>query len=83
MSKVDEDRPHRGEEATNPERSPGNSEHPRAGSAIRRSKSHSKAIAANAAKRTRAGQALIDSEAKYRRLFEAAQDGILILNPKT
>jgi two-component system, cell cycle sensor histidine kinase and response regulator CckA len=83
MSKTNEDRTHRGGKATNPERSPGNSAHLRAHSAIRDSKSHSKTIAANATKRTRAGQALIDSEAKYRRLFEAAQDGILILNPKT
>jgi PAS domain S-box-containing protein len=29
------------------------------------------------------GQALRDSEARYRRLFEAAQDGILILNAQT
>jgi len=29
------------------------------------------------------GQALKDSEARYRRLFETAQDGILILNAKT
>jgi two-component system cell cycle sensor histidine kinase/response regulator CckA len=83
MSKTNEERTHRGEEATNPERSPGNSAHLRPASAIRSCKSHSKALTANAAKRTRAGQALIDSEARYRRLFEAAQDGILILNPKT
>ncbi len=29
------------------------------------------------------GQALRDSEARYRRLFETAQDGILILNAET
>jgi PAS domain S-box-containing protein len=83
MSKTNSESTQTGEEATNLERSAGNSEHLRAGSAIRGCKSHSKTLAANAAKRTRAGQALIDSEAKYRRLFEAAQDGILILNPKT
>jgi PAS domain S-box-containing protein len=83
MSKTNSESTQTGEEATNLERSAGNSEHLRAGSAIRGCKLHSKTLAANAAKRTRAGQALIDSEAKYRRLFEAAQDGILILNPKT
>lgn len=31
----------------------------------------------------RSGQALRDSEARYRRLFETAQDGILILNAQT
>jgi hypothetical protein len=76
MSKTNEDRTHRGGKATDPERSPGNSAHLRADSGIRGSKPNSKTIAANAAKRTRAGQALIDSEARYRRLFEAAQDGI-------
>jgi PAS domain S-box-containing protein len=29
------------------------------------------------------GQALRDSEARYRRLFETAQDGVLILDAKT
>jgi PAS domain S-box-containing protein len=31
----------------------------------------------------RSGQALRDSEARYRRLFETAQDGILILDAQT
>jgi two-component system, cell cycle sensor histidine kinase and response regulator CckA len=50
---------------------------------IRGQKSRESALAANVMKRRRPGQLLIDSEAKYRRLFEAAQDGILILNAKT
>ena len=37
----------------------------------------------NVIKRRPSGQALIDSEVRYRRLFEAAQDGILILNATT
>ena len=43
---------------------------------IRGQKSRESALAANVMKRRRPGQLLIDSEAKYRRLFEAAQDGI-------
>src|SRR5579859_5978390 len=39
--------------------------------------------AGNVTKRTRSGEALRDSEARYRRLFETAQDGILILDAKT
>src|ERR1035437_3991635 len=35
------------------------------------------------AKRVPTGQRLSDSETRYRRLFEAAQDGILILDAKT
>jgi two-component system, cell cycle sensor histidine kinase and response regulator CckA len=35
------------------------------------------------AKSTYSGETLQDSEARYRRLFEAAQDGILILNAET
>ncbi len=35
----------------------------------------------DATERTRAGQALQTSETRYRRLFEAAKDGILILDP--
>ncbi|TAK60716.1 MAG: PAS domain S-box protein, partial [Bacteroidetes bacterium] len=34
-------------------------------------------------KRRRAEEAIVDSEARYRRLFEAARDGILILNADT
>lgn len=37
----------------------------------------------NIGKRTRSEEALQDSEARYRRLFEAAQDGILILDAET
>ncbi len=37
----------------------------------------------NIAKRTPKMNALADSESRYRRLFETAQDGILILNAKT
>ena len=37
----------------------------------------------NITKRTRAGEALRASESRYRRLFEAAQDGILILDAKS
>lgn len=37
----------------------------------------------NIAEHVPSGQALKDSEARYRRLFETAQDGILILNAKT
>jgi two-component system, cell cycle sensor histidine kinase and response regulator CckA len=37
----------------------------------------------NITKRTRSGEALRASESRYRRLFEAAQDGILILDAKT
>ncbi len=37
----------------------------------------------DATERTRAGQALRASETRYRRLFEAAKDGILILDPDT
>ncbi|HEY5027578.1 MAG TPA: ATP-binding protein [Candidatus Angelobacter sp.] len=36
----------------------------------------------NITKRTRSGEALRASESRYRRLFEAAQDGILILDAK-
>jgi two-component system cell cycle sensor histidine kinase/response regulator CckA len=39
--------------------------------------------AGNITKRTRSGEALRDSEARYRRLFATAQDGILILDAKT
>jgi two-component system, cell cycle sensor histidine kinase and response regulator CckA len=64
-------------------RSETNSEHLRAGSVIENRKARSKPLTVRATKRTRVGQALIDSEVKYRRLFEAAKDGILILNAKT
>jgi PAS domain S-box-containing protein len=37
----------------------------------------------NASERKRAGAALVASELKYRRLFEAARDGILILDADT
>jgi hypothetical protein len=50
MSKTNEERIHRGEKATNQERSPGNLAHLHADSAIRGAKSHTKTIAANAAK---------------------------------
>jgi len=69
---------HAEQEPRLPERSAGSSERLRMGSPIRDYKSQSKTPAANARKRTRAGEARIDSEAGYRRLFEAAQDGILI-----
>src|SRR6476660_9343526 len=39
--------------------------------------------AGNITKRTHTGEALQVSEARYRRLFEAAQDGILILDAET
>jgi two-component system, cell cycle sensor histidine kinase and response regulator CckA len=52
-------------------------------SPIRDYESQSKTPATNAARRTRAREARIESEAKHHRLFEAAQDGILILNAKT
>jgi two-component system, cell cycle sensor histidine kinase and response regulator CckA len=64
-------------------RSKKNSEHLRARSVIENRKARSKPLIFRPTKRTRAGQALIDSEVKYRRLFEAAKDGILILNAKT
>jgi PAS domain S-box-containing protein len=71
-------------QATTPERSVGGLDELRVPSTIRDRKSRNKALAVDAKPRMRAGQeALIDSEAKYRRLFEAAQDGILILNAKT
>jgi two-component system, cell cycle sensor histidine kinase and response regulator CckA len=70
-------------QATTPERSAGIAEHLRVGSAVENCKSRSRTLAGNATKRRRARQALADSEARYRRLFEAAQDGILILNAKT
>jgi two-component system, cell cycle sensor histidine kinase and response regulator CckA len=65
------------------ERLAGSSERLSLGSPIRDRISQSKTPAANARKRTRTGEARIDSEAGYRHLFEAAQDGILILNAKT
>ena len=37
----------------------------------------------NGTSRTLTGQALRDSEVRYRRLFESAQDGILILDAET
>lgn len=43
----------------------------------------SKVEAIDTTKHAPVGQALKDSEARYRRLFEAAQDGILILDAKT
>ena len=43
----------------------------------------SRVAAVNIKKRTRSEEALKDSEARYRRLFEAARDGILILDAKT
>jgi two-component system cell cycle sensor histidine kinase/response regulator CckA len=55
----------------------------RMSSRIRDYESQSKTPATNAARRTRAREARIESEVKYHRLFEAAQDGILILNAKT
>jgi PAS domain S-box-containing protein len=39
--------------------------------------------AGNIGNHTRSKEALQDSEARYRRLFEAAQDGILILDAET
>jgi PAS domain S-box-containing protein len=39
--------------------------------------------AIDTAKHAPSGQALRDSEARYRRLFETAQDGVLILDAKT
>jgi two-component system, cell cycle sensor histidine kinase and response regulator CckA len=74
---------HAEQEPRLPERSGGSSERLRMGSSIRDRKSQSNTPADNAKKRTRVGGARIDSEAGYRRLFEAAQDGILILNAKT
>jgi two-component system cell cycle sensor histidine kinase/response regulator CckA len=52
-------------------------------SAIENPNARGKSLTVRATKRSRVGQALIDSEVKYRRLFEAAKDGILILNAKT
>ena len=43
----------------------------------------SSVAAENTKKRTLSEEALRDSEARYRRLFEAARDGILILDAKT
>jgi PAS domain S-box-containing protein len=45
--------------------------------------SRSRRKAGNITKRTHSRKALQDSEARYRRLFEAAQDGILILDAET
>jgi PAS domain S-box-containing protein len=42
-----------------------------------------KKVASKAAKCSPMEQRLIDSEVRYRRLFESAQDGIAILDPKT
>jgi PAS domain S-box-containing protein len=72
---------HAGRQATALERSAASLE--RVSSVMRDRKSQNRALAANAMKRRRAGQLLIDTEAGYRRLFETAQDGILILNAKT
>ena len=47
------------------------------------SKKETQAIAKAGARRKTTAQRLKDSELKYRRLFEAAQDGILILNGDT
>jgi PAS domain S-box-containing protein len=47
------------------------------------SKKETQAIAKAGAQRKTTAQRLKDSEVKYRRLFEAAQDGILILNGDT
>ena len=51
--------------------------------ALRDDKLNGKTLAVKAAKCSPMEQRLLDSEAKYRRLFEAAQDGIVILDPKT
>jgi len=40
-------------------------------------------VPTDVAERVPSAQALKDSEARYQRLFETAQDGILILNAKT
>jgi two-component system, cell cycle sensor histidine kinase and response regulator CckA len=67
---------------TIPGKSAERSKHLRVGSNT--CKVRTKAPAVSAMKRMRVvGEALIESEAKYRRLFEAAKDGILILDAKT
>jgi two-component system, cell cycle sensor histidine kinase and response regulator CckA len=65
------------------ERSAKSPEHLRTGPVIKNRNEQGKSSTVRATKRTQVGQALIDSEIKYRRLFEAAKDGILILNAKT
>lgn len=69
--------------AATPNRSAKLAEQPRVGSAIKGSQAPGRKPAGTATRRTQADQALVDSEARYRRLFEAAQDGILILDAKT